>query len=113
MKIVKKVSTVLLALMVLNFVCFDAAYAASSGSKEKITKTAPSGISSPEVTIPRDKKKEQQSWLSKHKWWIIAGLALVAGGAAAAGGGGGGGDDSGGVTPAGEDTGNVTVSWAD
>lgn len=112
MKIVKKVLTILLSLMVLNLVYFDAVYAGSSGSKEKVTKTPPSGISSPEVQMPVEKKREQQSWISKYKWWVLGGLALVAVGAAAAGGGGGGGDDSGG-TPDGDDTGNVTVTWSD
>ena len=112
MKTINKGIAVLLSITVLNLICFNGAYAAASGSEDRVTKTAPSSVSSSETPLPGEKSKEQESWFSKYKWWLLGGLALAAAGAAAAGGGGGGGG-GGGETPAGDDTGNVTVTWSD
>ena len=93
--------------MVVNLICFSETYAAAPGTNDKVTKTAPSGISSSETPLPDEQKNEQQSWFSKYKWWLLGGVVIAAAGAAAAGGGGGG------ETPSGDDTGNVTVTWSD
>jgi hypothetical protein len=112
MNIIKNGLIILLSLMVANLICFNDAYAAASDTKDKVTKTAPSGISSSETPLPSEQSSEQQSWFSKYKWWLLGGVAIAAAGAAAAGGGGGGGG-GGSDAPSGDDTGNVTVTWSD
>lgn len=65
--------------------------------------------STPQVDIPKQQEaKDDRSWISRNKWWVIGGLAVI-GGAAAAGGDGGGSGDSG-ETPAGQ-SGSATVNW--
>ncbi len=74
-------------------------------AKTDITEHPPMILTTPEVntSVEKVQKKTTNKWV-----WIGLGV-LALGGAAAAGGGG---DDGGGPqTPAGSDTGDVTVTW--
>jgi len=100
MKLLKKIFTLLLILLMLNL------YLPNLTLAEKvITKHPPEIRTTSEEDIPTIKVKKTSSWT-----WLIL-VALLGGVAAAAGGGGG---DSGGGGGGGGDTtttGDVTVGW--
>lgn len=98
-----------LALLMLNVVFSDAAFARKTKKLKKITKSSPSIITSVQEPIPVEVVESDQGWLGRNKWWVLLGIVAAGGAAAAAGGGGGGnGDDD---TSDTGDTGKVTVYW--
>ena len=115
---IKKLFTVTLGLLTL-ISYFPAAVFADAGQlyASADIKVYPIEIrSTQQVDIPKPQEtKDDRSWLSRNKWWVIGGLAVVAGAAAAGGGGGGSSDGSGnagdgGEGPAGQ-SGSATVNW--
>ena len=100
MKLLKKIFTLFLILLILNLYLPNLTFA-----EKVITKHSPEIRTTPEQDIPIIKEKKKSSWT-----WLIL-VALLGGVAAAAGGGGGDGGDSssggGGTTT----TGDLTVGW--
>ena len=103
MKLLKKIFTLLLILLVLNLYLPNLIFAEHKYlyAKAGITKHKPEILSTPEENIPTIKVKKTSGWT-----WLIL-VALLGGVAAAAGGGGGGSGGGGGTTT----TGDVTVGW--
>ncbi len=102
MESLKKLFTVVLALLILNLYLPNVTFAEQHQpfAKAGITKHKPETLSTPEEDMPVEVvKKKSYTWL-----WVVLGV-LAIGGAAAVGGGGG---DSGG---GGGDSGDVTVTW--
>ena len=96
MKLLKKIFTLLLILLMLNFYLPNLTFA-----EQALTKHPPEIRTTPEEDIPIEVKKTS-SWT-----WLIL-VALLGGVAAAAGGGGGDSGGGGGTTTT---TGDVTVGW--
>ena len=96
MKLLKKIFTLLLILLMLNFYLPNLTFA-----EQALTKHPPEIRTTPEEDIPI-KVKKTSSWT-----WLIL-VALLGGVAAAAGGGGGDSGGGGGTTTT---TGDVTVGW--
>jgi len=103
MKLLKKIFTLLLILLILNLYFPNLTFAEHKYlyAKAGITKHKPEILSTPEENIPTIKVKKTSGWT-----WLIL-VALLGGVAAAAGGGGGGSGGGGGTTT----TGDVTVGW--
>lgn len=100
MKRLKKICALALIVTTLNLTFFRMVFA-NYTNKTSITEVPVEIRSTPAKKLP---DVDDQSWLSKYKWWILGGVVLVAGGAAAAAGG----DDDPDPTPT---TGNYTVTW--
>ncbi len=114
MKKLKKWLIIILAFCLVNAFTLQAVYSAGAGFEENtITPHKPEIIKvSMGMPIPEKKMKDDRSWLSRNKWWVVLGVAVLAGGAAAAGGGGGGGGgDAGGGGDDPAQTGDVEVVW--
>jgi uncharacterized membrane protein YfcA len=98
MKFLKKIFTLLLILLMLNFYLPNLTFA-----EQALTKHPPEIRTTPEEDIPMIQEKKKSGWT-----WLIL-VALLGGVAAAAGGGGG--DSGGGVGGTTTTTGDVTVGW--
>lgn len=107
MRLFNKIMMLLMVMaMLLNLGVVRSSFAgvAPNAGVEKITFHAPKGSAATVEDLPKSGSNDDQTWISKYKWRLIAGLVVVAGGAAAGGGGGGGGG--------GTDTGaSVSVGW--
>lgn len=108
METLKKLFIVMLVFLILNLYLPRISVAQQLYAKADVPEHSPQSWSTPEKDIPGKKVRDERSWLSKNKWWVLLGLAVAAGAAAAAGGGGDGGDDSSG---GGGDTGSISGSW--
>lgn len=101
-------------MLVFHFMTLNMAVAAPSKQKMKITKNDPVLVTSPQESIPVERKEGGETFISKNKWWILFGL-VAAGGAAALAAGGGSSDKNSSNDDTninnGGDTGSVTVSW--
>lgn len=108
MNCLKKNFAVIMILLTFNLYIPSIAPAGESFlyAKVETTKHTPEGRIILEKKIP---KQDEESWISKYKWWLIAGVVVIAGAAAAGGGGGGGGTETTAEQP--DDQGNYTVTW--
>jgi len=100
MKRLKKICALALIVTTLNLTFFGMVFA-NYTNKTSITEVPVEIRSTPSKNMPG---KDEESWLSKYKWWILGGVVLIAGGAAAGAAGGGGEDPP-------NNEGNYTVTW--
>ena len=103
METLKKLFIVVLVFLTLNLYLPRTSVAQQLFAKADVPEHPPQSWSTPEEDIPGEKVRDERSWLSRNKWWVLLGLVVVGG--TAAGGGGGGKDD-----PV-DDTGNISLSW--
>ena len=111
METLKKLFIVVLAFLTLNLYLPRTSVAQQLLAKADVTEHPPQSWSTPEEDIPGEKVRDERSWLSRNKWWVLLSLVVIGGAAAAGGGGGGGGGDDSSGGDGGTDTGSITGTW--